>query len=205
MKKKLLPYFLFLALAIIVITTNINKLVKGKPETSKFESERNHVLYNNNKIFLAYNEDTINETDLFQELDEIVEVFNTSTCKYNITKNDLDLMAKVVFAESKGEPYEGKVAVASVILNRLTNDKFPDSIEEVITQKNAFSCVKNGKITVVPDSDSYNAVREALKGIDPSKDALYFYNPKIATCSWMKGIEKSNVTPIGQHVFFTVK
>ncbi|MPQ43326.1 cell wall hydrolase [Clostridium tarantellae] len=202
MKRKLIPFFLFLAFAIIVITINKNNLVKGEPKIMKNEIEIKNILYNNSLI-VSYNEDTINETDLFHESDEIVEVFNSSNCKYNITRKDLDLMAKVVFAESKGEPYDGKVAVASVILNRLIHPNFPNTIQKVITQKNAFSCVVNGNVPVVPDSDSYNAVREALKGNDPSKEALYFYNPKIATCSWMKGVEKLNVTNIGQHVFFT--
>ena len=111
-------------------------------------------------------------------------------------------MAKLVYAESRGEPFEGKVAVASVVLNRVMISQFPNSIREVIFQKNAFSCVKNNEIIANPDQDCYNAVYEAIKGVDPTNNAIFFYNPKISTCSWMKSTEKNDVKTIGNHVFF---
>ena len=136
--------------------------------------------------------------------DEYVEVFSQNDRMIYLTQNDIYLMSQIVYAESKGEPFDGKIAVASVILNRTTDSQFPDTIHGVITQKNAFSCVRNGKIDVVPDGDSYNAVLKAIEGYDPTDEALYFYNPKIATCSWMKGVEKTGEKSIGQHVFFNV-
>lgn len=151
----------------------------------------------------AAGSDNIDST-LFKEQDQIVEVFNYSGRKLYVTQNDIHLMAQVVYAESNCEPFEGKVAVASVILNRLKYPEFPKTVEEVITQKSAFSCVKNGAIDVVPDEDSYKAVLQALKGNDPTGQAVFFYNPKIATCKWMKGINKKNVKTIGNHVFFVV-
>jgi len=69
-------------------------------------------------------------------------------------------------------------------------------------QKNAFSCVVNGEINVTPNEASYAAVYDAIKGVDPTNEALFFYNPSIATCSWMKNVEKKKVTNIGHHVFF---
>lgn len=123
---------------------------------------------------------------------------------YNVTDDDIYLMAQIVYAESRSEPFEGKVAVASVILNRLNHAAFPKSIKEVVTQRNAFSCVKNGKINVIPDESSYSAVREALKGSDPTSKAVFFYNPKIATSKWMKNVSKTNEKIIGNHVFFLV-
>lgn len=146
-----------------------------------------------------------NETkDLYKEKEEVVEVFSYNNKTLYITEEDLDLMAKIVYAESKGEPQQGKVAVASVILNRVTDPKFPGTIEGVIKQKNAFSCVKNGEINVTPDEASYAAVYEAIKGIDPTNEALFFYNPSIATCNWMKNVEKKKVKSIGHHVFFCI-
>ncbi|SHJ76343.1 N-acetylmuramoyl-L-alanine amidase [Clostridium cavendishii DSM 21758] len=142
--------------------------------------------------------------DLYGEKDGVVEVFNHSNKSIYLTEDDVHLMAQVVYAESKGEPYEGKVAVASVILNRVVNPKFPNTISGVIMQKNAFSCVKNGVINVEPDTDSYKAVKDAIKGADPSNNALFFYNPKSSTCSWMGQIEKKNKKSIGQHVFFQI-
>ncbi|NMM62187.1 cell wall hydrolase [Clostridium sp. P21] len=149
----------------------------------------------------AASSDNIDST-LFKEQDQIVEVFNYSGRKVYVTQKDIHLMAQVVYAESNCEPFEGKVAVASVILNRLKYPEFPKTVEEVITQRSAFSCVRNGCIDVVPDESSYKAVLQALKGDDPTGQAVFFYNPKIATCKWMKSINKKNVKTIGNHVFF---
>lgn len=206
MKKKLCICFL-LTFTFIVITNIGEKNALGLENFNK-EDIKNDYIYTNelslNYIEDEFKDETLTETDLFSQSDEIVEVFNSSAKKIYLTEADINLMAKVVFAESKGEPYTGKVAVASVILNRVTSPNFPNTVKGVITQKNAFSCVINGVINVTPNSDSYNAVKDAIKGLDPTGKALYFYNPKIATCSWMKEIEKCDVTTIGQHVFFNV-
>lgn len=143
------------------------------------------------------------ETPLYDEEVAAVEVFNGSNVY--VSQDDLDLMAKVVYAESCAEPYTGKVAVASVILNRVKEPGFPKTIENVIKQKDAFSCVKNGIIAVSTDSTCYSAVIEALKGNDPTEKALFFYNPKTATSSWMKNVPKYRVKAIGNHVFFYSK
>lgn len=148
------------------------------------------------------NPDSIN---LYKEKEEVAQVFNYKDKKIRITDEEIYLMAQVVYAESRAEPYSGKVAVASVILNRLLHPEFPKTIEGVIKQKGAFSCVVNGQLKVIPDESSYNAVLEALKGNDPTEKAVFFYNPKIATSKWMHDVSKQNVKPIGNHVFFVVK
>jgi N-acetylmuramoyl-L-alanine amidase len=148
------------------------------------------------------NQDSIK---LYNEKEEVVQVFNYQNKNIFITDADLHLLAQVVYAESRAEPFEGKVAVASVVLNRLLHPEFPKSIEEVVKQKGAFSCVINGKIDANPTQDCYKAVSEALKGKDPTNKAVFFYNPKIATSKWMKNVSKNNVIPIGNHVFFVVK
>ena len=136
--------------------------------------------------------------------DETIQVLSTSSKNYYITKDDVTLIAKVVYAESRGEPYDGQVAVASVILNRLKSGKYSDKLQDIIFQKNAFSCVQNGEIKVTPTESNYMAVYDAIEGNDPSGNALYFYNPQTATCSWMHSIEKINPTQIGNHVFFSL-
>lgn len=152
-----------------------------------------------------------NTNDLYKNQLEAVAVFNQSNDSVSVTDEDVYLMSQVVYAESCGEPYDGKLAVASVILNRTGEASFPKSIAGVIHQKNAFSCVRNGKVIhngkpdFVPDSDSYAAVLEALKGKDPTDKAVFFYNPEIATSTWMKNIKKNNIKTIGNHVFFIVK
>ena len=142
---------------------------------------------------------------LYKEQSEVVTVFNNQGRHFYITKDDINLMAQIVYAESCAEPYEGKVAVASVILNRLKDSHFPNNIEGVVKQKCAFSCVRNGQINVVPNESCFNAVMDALRGKDPTNNAVFFYNPKIATSTWMKNINKKNVKRIGNHVFFIVQ
>ena len=136
--------------------------------------------------------------------EEYVEVFKDNNQMLYLTQSDIYLMSQVVYAESKGEPYEGKVAVASVILNRALNSGFPNTIEGVIYQPRAFSCIVDGQINVEPTQECFDAVYDALSGNDPTGDAVFFYNPDIATCSWMQSVEKHNVISIGQHLFFTL-
>lgn len=140
-----------------------------------------------------------------KSISSTVDVFTYADKQINISSNDIDLMAKLVAGESIGEPYTGKVAVASVVLNRVTNPKFPNSIQEVIFQKNAFSCVRNNSIKGIPNDDCYRAVYEAINGSDPTNKALFFYNPEIATCSWMKQTAKVNKLTIGHHTFFKIE
>lgn len=147
---------------------------------------------------------SINDTiNLYQEKQESVQVFSSGSKNLYITTKEIELMSQIVYKESRGEPYEGKVAVASVILNRAVNPRFPSSIEGVIKEKNAFSCVINGKIDAKPDDSCYKAVQDAISGKDPTNKAIYFYNPKTATSTWMKNVSKDNSKSIGNHVFFS--
>lgn len=147
--------------------------------------------------------DEKDKIDVKNEISENdIEVFNQNGSQLKISKADIELMAKLVYCESRGEPFQGKIAVASVVLNRVMNSKFPNTISGVIFQKNAFSCVSNGQIIADPNEDCYNAVYEAIRGKDPTNEALFFYNPSIATCSWMKNTSKKDSKKIGNHTFF---
>ena len=117
----------------------------------------------------------------------------------NITNDELYLLSKLVSSEARGESYEGQVAVAAVVINRVRDPRFPDSIEGVIYQKNAFSVVNNGQIYMDPTDSAYKAAREALYGEDPTNGAIFFWNPDIATCSWIKTLDPYK--RIGNHVF----
>ena len=199
MKKSIYTYFIF-AFALLIMTNLMEKEVLGLSLSNEHVKKNNHI----EQVEIASNTKNISNENDAEADNQIVAVFQSSDSTISLTKEDIYLMSQVVYAESKGEPFDGKIAVASVILNRTTDSQFPDTIQGVITQKNAFSCVRNGKIDVVPDDDSYNAVLKAIEGYDPTEEALYFYNPKIATCSWMKGVEKTGEKSIGQHVFFNV-
>lgn len=112
---------------------------------------------------------------------------------------DLYLLAKCVHAEARGESYIGKVAVASVILNRVASPDFPNTVYGVIYQPWAFTCTVDGQIDLEPDNASYQASQDALNGWDPTYGCLYYYNPAIATSSWI--FNRPIVTTIGDHVF----
>ncbi|MDP3044133.1 MAG: cell wall hydrolase, partial [Bacillota bacterium] len=124
----------------------------------------------------------------------------------NVTPDDLELLARVIHAEARGECIVGQVAVGAVILNRLASPDFPSRLEEIIyqrTQNNVyqFSPVGDGTINLVPDDRAFEAARMALMGQDPTNGALFFYNPVKAQDTWIRTLPV--VTEIGNHVFAT--
>jgi len=112
---------------------------------------------------------------------------------------DLNLLARLVYAEARGEPYTGQVAVASVVLNRVKNASFPNSVAGVIYQSGAFSVVNDGQINLTPNQTAYSAARDALNGWDPTYGAIYYFNPNTATNSWIWSRPVTVV--IGNHRF----
>ncbi|MDD4111112.1 MAG: spore cortex-lytic enzyme, partial [Clostridia bacterium] len=112
---------------------------------------------------------------------------------------DLNLLAKVVYAESRGEPYAGQVAVAAVVLNRVESADFPNTIAGVVYQPWAFSVVNDGQINLTPNQAAYNAARDALNGWDPTYGCTFYYNPATATSQWI--FQKPIAVEIGRHVF----
>ena len=125
---------------------------------------------------------------------------NVSLAKTTST-SDIQLMARAINGEARGEPYEGQVAVGAVILNRVKDSRFPNSISGVIYQPGAFEPVSNGTINqeVPQDASSRKAAREALNGYDPTGGCLYFFNPSTAKSKWIWS--KNIVKTVGKHVF----
>ncbi|MFX3631606.1 MAG: cell wall hydrolase [Candidatus Pristimantibacillus sp.] len=119
--------------------------------------------------------------------------------KVTVNRSDLSRIARVVNGEARGESYKGKVAVAAVVLNRAKSPMFPSNIRNVIFAANAFSVVNNGQFWLTPDASSLKAAKEAARRVDPTKGALYFYNPKMTTSSWFKS--RPVTVKIGNHVF----
>ena len=113
--------------------------------------------------------------------------------------SDLYLLAKCVYSEARGEPYEGQVAVAAVVLNRVESPQFPNTIAEVIYQPWAFTAVHDGQINLEPNSTAYSAAKDAMNGWDPTYGCLYYYNPTTATSEWI--FSRTTVVTIGKHVF----
>ena len=115
--------------------------------------------------------------------------------------SDVQLLARAINGEARGEPYEGQVAVGAVILNRVRDSRFPNTIAGVIYQPGAFTAVSDGQINVPIDENStvVKAARDALNGWDPTEGAVYYFNPNTATNKriWSRPVIKT----IGKHRF----
>lgn len=122
-----------------------------------------------------------------------------STSSSNYNSNDRYLLAKVIYAEARGESYTGQVAIAAVVLNRVEDSRFPNTIAGVIYQPWAFTAVNDGQINLEPNQKAYQAADDALNGWDPTYGCVYYYNPQTATSKWIWTTKK--VTQIGKHVF----
>ena len=115
--------------------------------------------------------------------------------------SDVQLLARAVNGEARGEPYEGQVAVAAVILNRVNHSSFPNTISGVIYQPGAFTAVSDGQINepIATNSTVYKACQDALNGWDPSYGAIYYFNPDTATSAWIWS--RPLIVKIGKHRF----
>lgn len=113
--------------------------------------------------------------------------------------NEVSLLAKVISAEARGEPYSGQVAVGAVILNRIEHPAFPGTLAGVVYQPGAFTCMVDGQIDQPVAESAVRAAREALNGSDPSGGAIYYFNPDTATSAWIWS--RPLITVIGSHRF----
>ena len=124
---------------------------------------------------------------------------NSSSQGSNPNNANIELLARVINGEARGEPYEGQVAVGAVVLNRVDHPSFPNSISGVVYQKGAFTAVDDGQINAQMYSSSRRAARDALNGWDPSGGAIYYYNPQTATSNWIRS--RPVIKQIGKHLF----
>ena len=115
------------------------------------------------------------------------------------SSSEVYLLAKTIYAEGRGEPYTGQVAIAAVVLNRVRSGQFPNTISGVVYQKHAFTAVSDGQINLTPNETAMRAARDAINGWDPTGGALYYYNPAVATSAWI--FDRQTITVIGKHVF----
>ena len=160
-----------------------------------------------------YGSQTVSAVKLFQKrnglvVDGIVGAKTASaigirlsgtTSSGGISSSDLNLLARVIYGEARGEPYTGQVAVAAVVLNRVKSASFPNTIAGVIYQSGAFDCVADGQINLTPNATARNAAQDALNGWDPTYGCLFYYNPKTATNKWM--LSRPVKLSIGNHAF----
>ena len=134
-------------------------------------------------------------TDAYNALDNAV----SSGSVGGFSSSDVYLLARTIYAEGRGEPYVGQVAIGAVVLNRVRHSAFPNTISGVVYQKHAFTAVSDGQINLTPNETAMRAARDAINGWDPSGGAIYYYNPAVATSAWI--FDRQTVTVIGKHVF----
>ena len=113
--------------------------------------------------------------------------------------SDYSLLARIISAEARGEPYMGQVAVGAVVLNRVEHPSFPDTLSGVVYQKGAFSCLYDGQFNEPISESAYKAATDAITGLAPSGGAIYYYNPKKSTNKWI--FSRPIITTIGSHRF----
>lgn len=124
---------------------------------------------------------------------------SSSSSSSSNNSSNVNLLARVVYGEARGEPYTGQVAVAAVVLNRVKSSKFPNTISGVVYQSGAFDAVADGQINMTPDATAKKAAQDALNGWDPSYGAIYYFNPNTATNKWIWS--RPMTVTIGKHRF----
>lgn len=122
---------------------------------------------------------------------------SSTTAVYN--DSDVNLLAKLIYGEARGESYVGQVAVGAVVMNRIKSASFPNTMAGVIYQSYAFTAVNDGQINLTPNATAKKAAQDAMNGWDPTYGAIYYYNPATATSSWI--FSRSTTVTIGNHIF----
>ena len=122
-----------------------------------------------------------------------------SSSSSSSNSSNVNLLARLIYGEARGEPYTGQVAVGAVVMNRVKNSSFPNTVSGVIYQSGAFDAVKDGQINLSPDSTAKKAAQDAINGWDPSYGAIYYFNPSTATNKWIWS--RPMTVTIGRHRF----
>lgn len=223
MKKKIIGSIVLITLVVMLMT--ILSLQYNEVEAlSKYGSRGTEVRtiqeklkrwgYYNGNIDGIYGSQTVSAVKKFQQKNglSVDGIAGTQTLKAmgisssssnsgssSSNSSDVNLLARAIYGEARGEPYVGQVAVAAVILNRVKSSKFPNTIAGVIYQNGAFDAVADGQINLSPDNTAKKAAQDALNGWDPSYGAIYYFNPSTATNKWIWS--RPMTVMIGKHRF----
>lgn len=163
--------------------------------------------YYNQSIDGIFDNDTIEAVKNYQQDNNLAvtgALDQSTTTALGVTDNtqantDLYLLAKLIHSEARGEVYEGQVAVGAVVLNRVRDAGFPNTIQGVIYQPWAFTALNDGQFALEPNSTAYSAAQDAMNGWDPTYGCIFYYNPATATSSWI--FSREIIVRIGNHVF----
>ena len=217
----LLIILLFVGLSIFVIS-NINngsevealsKYGSRGSEVTQIQTKLKRWGYYKGNIDGIYGSQTVEAVKYFQRKNnsavdgiagkntlEAMGIFNSSSSgSSSSNSSNLNLLARVIYGEARGEPYTGQVAVGAVVLNRVRSSSFPNTISGVVYQKGAFDAVSDGQINLTPNSTAKKAAQDALNGWDPSYGAIYYFNPATATNKWIWS--RPMTVTIGRHRF----
>lgn len=224
--KKVIIAIILISIIAISITIFIMKQQKDSIEVlSKYGSRGNEVTqiqtklkrwgYYNGNIDGIYGSQTVNAVKYFQRKNGltadgiagpktlqamgITTSSSNNTTSSNSNTSNINLLAKLIYGESRGEPYTGQVAVGAVVMNRVKSSAFPNSISGVIYQSGAFTAVSDGQINLTPNDTARKAAQDAMNGWDPSYGAIYYFNPSTATNKWIWS-RPATIT-IGKHRF----
>lgn len=224
MKKK----FLYIVLIISIITFvfysffsflnlsesyGLSKYGSSGEEVKQIQEKLKRWGYYKGEVDGIYGSKTVSAVKAFQKKNNLtvdgiagdatlkaIGITNSSSSNSTSYKNvDKNLLSKVIYSESRGEPYKGQVAVGAVVLNRVASSKFPNSVAGVVYQSGAFDAVADGQINLTPDSQAIKAAEDAINGWDPTSGCIYYFNPNTATSSWIWS--RPQVITIGKHIF----
>ncbi|MBO7508638.1 MAG: cell wall hydrolase [Clostridia bacterium] len=186
---------------------NSTQIVANETNTRIVQAKLASLGYYNEAIDGVFDDSTIQAIKDYQSDKNLAVTGNldfATTTALGVTDNaqantDLYLLAKLIYSEARGESYEGQVAVGAVVLNRVDDAGFPNTLQGVIYQPWAFTALHDGQFQLEPNSTAYQAAQDAMNGWDPTYGCLYYYNPRTATSSWI--FSRTVVVTIGNHVF----
>lgn len=183
-------------------------------EVTQIQTKLKRWGYYNGNVDGIYGTQTLNAVKYFQRKNGLtvdgiagpatlkaMGIYNSggSSSSSTSNSNNVNLLARLIYGESRGEPYTGQVAVGAVVMNRVKSSSFPNSISGVIYQSGAFDAVSDGQINLSPDSTAKKAAQDAINGWDPSYGAIYYFNPSTATNKWIWS--RPMTITIGRHRF----
>lgn len=217
-KKNVVYLMIFVTILTIVIKLIpvcfcLSKYGSSGEEVRQIQTKLKSWGYYDGKVDGIYGTETYNAVKKFQKKNNLkvdgiagektlnaLGITNKNNGSSQTSNNsDLNLLSRLVYGEARGEPYQGMVAVAATVLNRVSDSRFPNTIAGVIYQSGAYTCVSDGQINLSPNEQSKKAAQDAINGWDPSYGCIYYFNPSTATSKWIWS--RPQVITIGRHIF----